>query len=118
MRKIFLASTISIIFLLAGNFIYATVPANDKEIKLVSFTGVVTDNETGESLAGVLVKIEDTGKVAYTDFDGKFEIAEMVPGKYNISMSMISYQPNEMDFEINGEESDVIEIRLNQVELK
>jgi uncharacterized surface anchored protein len=118
MRKIFLASTVSFLFFLTGSFVYATGPANDKETKLVSFSGMITDSQTGESLAGVLVKIEDTGKVAYTDFDGKFEIADLFPGKYYISTSMISYQSNEIDIEINGEETDVIEIGLNHVELK
>lgn len=118
MRKIFFASTVSLLFLLTGNFTYATGPENEKETKLVSFSGMITDSQTGESLAGVLVKIEDTDKVAYTDFDGKFEIPEMFPGKYNISTSMISYQSNEIDIEINSEETDIIEIGLNQVELK
>jgi uncharacterized membrane protein len=118
MRKIFFASAVSLLFVLGGSLTYATGPENAKETKLVSFSGVITDSETGESLAGVLVKIEDTGNVAYTDFDGKFEISDLAPGKYNVNTSMISYQSNKIDIELNGEKTDDLQIKLNQVELK
>lgn len=45
--------------------------ANDHTHKLDSktaLTGVVTDRYTGEVLAGVCVKVNETGDVVYTDF--------------------------------------------------
>jgi hypothetical protein len=58
---------------------------------VVSFTGVITDEKTGESLAGVEVKIEGTELKTYTDFDGRFNFTELKPGNYNVVANYISY---------------------------
>ena len=56
-------------------------------------TGTITDVFSGESLAGVEVKIEGTTLKTYTDFDGNFNFNNVKPGDYKITTSYISYQP-------------------------
>jgi len=55
-------------------------------------SGTITDKLTGEPLAGVEVKLMDTDVKIYTDFDGKFEMKNIVPGAQAIMVSYISYQ--------------------------
>ncbi len=57
----------------------------------ISITGNVNDFNSGESLAGVEVKIEGTDLKTYTDFDGNFSFENIKPGTYNIIASYISY---------------------------
>jgi hypothetical protein len=57
----------------------------------VSITGTVTDKTTGESLAGVLVKVNETGTVVYSDFEGNFEVS-VLPGDYTLTTTLISYE--------------------------
>lgn len=53
--------------------------------------GTITDAKTGETLPGAIAQIDGTTKGASADFDGKFVIAGLSPGKYTIAISYISY---------------------------
>lgn len=55
-------------------------------------SGQVLDDETGEALTGVLVKINGTDQEAYTDFDENFTFRNVSPGEYCVVAKMISYQ--------------------------
>jgi hypothetical protein len=61
----------------------------------VSISGTVTDSNTGEALAGVLIKVGDSGTSVYSDFEGNFEIM-VTPGDYVLSTALISYEPAEL----------------------
>lgn len=61
-------------------------------VTMVSLSGSVADLTSGECLAGVEVSIEGTDIKTYTDFDGNFEFTEVLPGKYNLIASFISYK--------------------------
>ena len=75
---------------------YANNEGNPMEINnnTVAINGKIIDKETGETLAGVLVEIGGTDEKVYSDFDGKFEFKNVMPGTYDISISYISYQKN------------------------
>jgi len=75
---------------------YANNESNPKEINnnTVAINGKIIDKETGETLTGVLVEIVGTDEKVYSDFDGKFEFKNIIPGTYNISVSYISYEKN------------------------
>ena len=68
----------------------SSVPAEAPAIT-VTLAGSVVDFNSGETLAGVEVRIDGTDVKAYTDFDGNFEIPNVKPGKYNLIASYISY---------------------------
>lgn len=55
-------------------------------------SGKVMDKISGEALTGAMVKIDGTQLTAYTDFEGNFSFTGLVPGKYSVSTSLISYQ--------------------------
>lgn len=54
--------------------------------------GKVIDKTTGETLIGLTVGIDGTTKGAATDIEGRFQIANLTPGKYNISFRYLGYQ--------------------------
>lgn len=53
--------------------------------------GTITDSKTGETLPGATILIEGTTKGAVADFDGKFSINAIEPGKVTLIASYISY---------------------------
>lgn len=53
--------------------------------------GTVMDSKTGETLPGATILVEGTNKVGSADFDGKFSIANVTPGKVVLIVSYISY---------------------------
>ena len=46
--------------------------------------GTITDSKNNEPLTGVVVSITGTDKGTVTDFDGKFELAGLNAGTYEI----------------------------------
>ena len=54
-------------------------------------TGKVADKQSKEAVVGAIVKIENTSKAVFTDFDGNFVIKDLAPGKYNLEISYIAY---------------------------
>jgi hypothetical protein len=56
-------------------------------------SGTVRDKSTQEPLIGVSVAVEGTTLGAATDVDGRFRIAGIPTGSYNIKLSLIGYKP-------------------------
>lgn len=56
-----------------------------------TITGLVLDKETGEAIIGANVLLENSNIGAATDLEGKFRIENVIPGKYNVIVSYISY---------------------------
>jgi len=57
----------------------------------VTIDGQVQDFTSGEALPGVEVRLKESGKKVFTDFDGNFSFEQIAPGTYNIVVSYISY---------------------------
>ena len=58
----------------------------------VTLYGKVVDQNTQAPLIGVNIVIESTKQGALTDQEGKFVLANVVPGSYNITASYIGYE--------------------------
>jgi hypothetical protein len=78
----------------------------------INFSGTVMDENTGEVLTGVEIKVEGTDMKTYTDFDGKFSFQNLTPGNYSLIVSYISYNKARTE-ELNVKEKDQILIKLN-----
>jgi outer membrane receptor for ferrienterochelin and colicins len=57
-----------------------------------AITGRVVDARSGEGLPGVNVLVQGTLRGAATDTTGKFSIAGVRPGKYNLSFALVGYK--------------------------
>ena len=53
--------------------------------------GVVTDVNTGNPLAGVKVRLIETGQVVATDRNGVYRFAGVSPGSYTLDISYVGY---------------------------
>ena len=94
---------------------YSAEGPNNPPIANAQITGQVNDNATGESLAGVTVAIEGTDQTTYTDLDGNFKFKGMLPGKYNLVFSYISYNKNLVEnLDITESEIETIEVKLKE----
>ena len=57
-----------------------------------TISGKITDAKTGEEIIGANVSIQGTQIGAATDLEGKFTIANVKPGSYNLVVSFITYK--------------------------
>jgi hypothetical protein len=54
-------------------------------------TGVIVEARTGAPLVAVLIKVQSTGQQAFSDGEGRFEIAEVPPGPQTLVISVVGY---------------------------
>ncbi len=104
-----------LVFLLISFFAYSTGNDNSSAEKTTNTTnsslhGLVVDEETGEPVIGAKVEIVDAGvKLALTDFDGAFDFQNVLPGKYSLAVSYVSYEEKKLiDFECKAGSNQVI----------
>lgn len=92
MKKIIISGFLVLFTLLA--FTTNIIIKDSKETATattISLSGNVMDLTSGETLAGVEVKLEGCDKKVYTDFDGNYSFTNLKPGKYSVIASYISY---------------------------
>jgi 5-hydroxyisourate hydrolase-like protein (transthyretin family) len=110
--SIFLAGIIMMLVLAVNT------SANELEketVASVALTGKVIDLNTGEPLAGVKVGIENIEDSFYSDLDGNFIINGLIPGKYKITSSLISYESKKVEVDLTTYYAGKVEITLDQV---
>ncbi|MFA7494532.1 MAG: carboxypeptidase-like regulatory domain-containing protein [Proteiniphilum sp.] len=62
-----------------------------ENIKALQLTGSVVDDKNKETLAGAAIIVD--GKKYYSDLEGQFTITGVNPGKYEVKVELISYEP-------------------------
>lgn len=79
-----------------------------------SISGKVTDAETGEILIGVNILVINTTNGTSTDLDGVYEIGNLVPGKYSLRFSYVSYSSTIVnDIAVKANENTIINLQMN-----
>ena len=92
-----------------------TKTATKTEATVLSLSGNVIDEVSGESLVGVEVKIEGSDIKTYTDFDGHFVINNLKAGQGKLVASYTSYNKNEKAFSIHSKNNQVkIELQTSK----
>lgn len=85
------------------------------ESAVLSLSGNVIDEISGEALVGVEVKVDGSDLKTYTDFDGHFVINNMKAGQCKLIASYTSYNKNEKSFNINSKTNQVkIELQASK----
>ena len=87
--------------------------------------GLVTDAKTKEPLVGATVILDGTTTGTVTDFEGKYEISNINPGKYKIRCSFISYETQfienikvqagktmEFNFQLNTSDVEIDDVKV------
>jgi hypothetical protein len=86
------------VFVMLMAFSVSLVSADDpkKDINMNAQTyqieGTVIDNQTGEALVGVTLKLKGGDQKFYTDLNGNFEINDLSSGTYDIEVDYVSYK--------------------------
>lgn len=77
------------------------VASEDEKLSVLSsaetIEGVITDVNTGETLAGVKVTVEGTDFETLTNLDGKFSLKGLKKGSYNLQLTYISYEDQKVE---------------------
>lgn len=75
--------------------------------------GVIADSTNAETLIGCTVILQGTSLGANTDFDGKYEIAGITPGEYNLVVSYVSYETKIVRVNIPKEGVVTLDVKLS-----
>jgi len=77
------------------------------EAAVLSLSGNIIDEVSGEALVGVEVKVDGSNQKAYTDFDGHFVIDNLKSGECKLVASYTSYNKTEKSFKMNSKNNQV-----------
>ena len=80
---------------------------NGNSAATINMSGIVIDKNTGETLAGVMVSLDNTDKYVFSDFDGNFTFEDLKPAEYSLTFSLISYEKNEMKVDLNKSKEEI-----------
>jgi Fe(3+) dicitrate transport protein len=89
------------LLLFFGIFIFNTSIANNPE-KSTSISGKVID-ENNEPVVGAFISVSETFQKTISDIDGTFNISQLNPGKYVITIKAIGYETQTLQLKVNSE---------------
>lgn len=70
-----------------------------ESVNALQLTGTVVDDKNNETLAGASILVD--GKKYYSDLDGNFTISDVKPGKYELTVELISYEPVSIEVDLS-----------------
>jgi hypothetical protein len=111
MKKVIFA----ILIAFAGNAAFAEKADSKVEAKsnaatesaVVSLSGNIIDEVSGEALVGVEVKVDGTEQKTYTDFDGHFVIDNLKAGECKLVTNYTSYSKKEKTLNVSSKSNSV-----------
>jgi len=77
-------------------------------------TGTIVEARTGTPLPAVLVKVQSTGQQAFSDADGKFEIADVPVGSQTLLVSVVGFGLVRRDVMVDGTNDVNVTIPVNE----
>lgn len=79
--------------LLIVTILFATLSAfGPGDVRWMSISGQVIDQETGQALIGAKVYLTEADKAVYTDPDGYFELVAPIEDDTHLIVEYVSYQ--------------------------
>ena len=76
----------------AGEFFMAMTPLNLDRETMTGIVGVVRDMASGRPVPDVVVNVPSLGRVATSDSQGRFRLAEMVPGSHEVVFAHLAHR--------------------------
>jgi hypothetical protein len=91
----------------------AWLPAFFAQAQTGTITGLVRDRATQELLPGVTVVLEGTAQGAATDGTGRYRLAGIPPGSYNLRATSVGYEPLlRANVLVNSGNANIIDLEL------
>ena len=81
-------------------------------ITTMSINGDISDIDSNETLAGVLVKIEGTSLKTHTDLNGHFHFDGLKAGDYKLNISYISYQDQKVNHTLSTNHENTLKLTI------
>lgn len=81
-----------------------------------TFSGVITDKVTQEHLSGVYLYFDELNKGVYSGADGKFNLSEIEPGEYTVTVKYISYHDRKISVKVKKSKKNHKTIQLEPVQ--
>jgi hypothetical protein len=100
-----------LIALLVSSLSIAVAETNETEALVATITGKVLDKETKEALAGATIIVN--GQKMYSDLDGNFTIEKVAGEKCELTVSMISYEPQSVEVNVKNNTT-LLSVNLKQ----
>ena len=73
-----------------------------------NLSGIVIEEDSGEPLTGALIRVQGIEKEFYTDFEGRFNIEALIPGRYDIEISYVSFESTTLkEIQLDRENNDL-----------
>jgi hypothetical protein len=105
---------IVILLLAAWMMVGGAAPATAQNAATGAVAGVVVDGETGDPLPGANVSLEGTTTGTATDLNGRYKMAGLEPGTYNVVFSFIGFQQTTVTgVEVDAGQATTLDITLN-----
>lgn len=101
-----LIAIISVIIIL-GSVSYAI---NNTPVLTTNVSGTVIDKNTGETLAGVKIILDELNETAYTNFEGNFEFKNVKKANYTLNTELISYKNKSVKVDLQKSNDVKIEV--------
>jgi hypothetical protein len=79
-----------------------------------SINGKMIDSEySNEPLAFANVVVKGTGKIAYSDMEGLYNINNLKPGKYILEFSFVGYKTHALTVEVIPNETTKVDVKMH-----
>lgn len=105
--------------IVSTTFATGTTKTEEKTSESASLTtkvsGKVIDKTTGETLAGVKIRLNNSENAVYTDFEGNFEINGVRPGTTEIIATYISYKETKETITISLEKTNTHDVKIENI---
>jgi hypothetical protein len=100
--------------IIAVLFLVSILFAEDSGI----ITGTISDKDTGETLPGVQITIENTDLGAVTNIDGYFEIHKIPAGKYELFVEYLGYTSIKiLGVDVAGDSTTTVNLKMELANL-
>lgn len=107
--------TLLLTFLILLTFSGYSTNADDV-VKNSSISGKIIDKRTGEPITGVSIKLTGLDLTVYTDFDGNFSVSNVFPGKYDLTISMLTYKKvSKEKFQVSKGNQNFLKVELEPI---
>jgi len=81
-----------------------------------SFSGIVVDKTSNETLTGVTIHLLSVNQKVYSDSRGEFSLNGLEPGTYKVRINCISYKDKEVTVKVEKSQNEQLKILLNPIE--
>ena len=98
-----------------GSGLLAVLLAGPLAAQTGTLVGRITDRATGQPVPTARVQVVQAGQVATASFEGRYRVANLAPGTYDVRIIAVGYNADRQSVTIAAGETDTLDVSLQQV---